>query len=553
MPFAYRGPGACPRELRRAATAMPSFAPSTQQPVVIDLKSCEAWLARAALADPKQACRELTGLLESFEEVPPAEGALVDVLERLREPIVVALAEHAKRYAGRPLPLKDFEITAFEQVFDLWTTLGRAYRRLLRNAIEDGSAELAKQKALLAQRSLDCITELMLAHYRSRREVDNEQWRDLHQLYRTADEAGLALTTVSAGYRSKSVSTCAEVYVRALLLSLANPYALGIRELAWTRRWATMWAYKVELAPAAEDAQGAYAIDAAGNQAPAWTAREAATPATRFLTTANLRRSIRSRIKKLDAGVDPQTLGLGKDVMQPEAGRLLNTLLRSWVEAPASRQFTRRLVAARTELVSGFDSIHLAVSGRAFKSASRHWDYSRRDAEQIHIYQGTAAAVTEEVAAFSAEKWETLDESANGFRLRRKGPGERLALGQLVALRPNGARGFILSEVRWLMAGIDQSLTIGAYALPGLAKGIAARSASSSTNAPEAYMQAFLLPNASSQPGSVVLPSGWYQHGRELELKDEDELLRVKLAGLVNRGYDYDRANFSVVGSAVRI
>jgi hypothetical protein len=103
------------------------------------------------------------------------------------------------------------------------------------------------------------------------------------------------------------------------------------------------------------------------------------------------------------------------------------------------------------------------------------------------------------------------------------------------------------------MSGIDQSLTIGAAALPGLAKGIAARSASSSTNAPEAYMQAFLLPNAASQPGSVVLPSGWYQHGRELELKDEDETLRVKLAGLVHRGYDYDRANFSVVGSAVRV
>jgi hypothetical protein len=531
---------------------MPISLPTTQQPVVMDLTSCEAWLARAALADPKQACRELTGLLESLEEVPPPERALVEVLERLREPIVVAQFEHAKRYAGRPLPLKDFEIAAFEQVFDLWSTLGRAYRRLLRAALEDSSADLAGAKPLLAQRALDCVAELMLAHYRSRREIDNEQWQDLHRLYRTAEEAGLTMTTVSAGYRSKSVSTCAEVYVRALLLAAANPYALGTRELAWTRRWATMWAYKVDLVPSAEDGQG-YAVELSGNQPPAWTKGDAATAATRFLETANLRRSLRSRIKKLDSGVDPQTLGLGKDVVQPDAGRLLNTLLRAWVEAPASRQFTRRLVAARTELVSGFDSIHLAVSGRAFKSASRHWDYSRRDAEQLHIYQGMAAAATEEVAtAFSAEKWETLDESANGFRLRRKGPGERLALGQLVALRPAGARGFILSELRWLMSGIDESLTIGASALPGLARGIAVRSASSPTNAPEPYTQAFLLPNSASQPGSVVLPSGWYQHGRELELKDEEDTLRVKLAGLVQRGHDYDRANFSVVGSSPR-
>ena len=37
----------------------------------------------------------------------------------------------------------------------------------------------------------------------------------------------MTLATVSAGHRSKSVSTCAEVYVRALLLALANPCGLA--------------------------------------------------------------------------------------------------------------------------------------------------------------------------------------------------------------------------------------------------------------------------------------------------------------------------------------
>ena len=530
---------------------MPSFLP-TQQPVVADLKSCEAWLARAALADARQACRELTGLLESLEEVSPAEAAYVEVLERLREPIVVAQSEHGKKFAGRPLPLKDYEIGAFEQVYDLWTTLGRAYKRLLRSAVEDASPDLVDKKALLAQRALDCVAELMMVHYRARRELENELWQDLHQLYEAAERAGVTMTTVSAGHRSKSVSTCNEVYVRALLLALANPPGLATRELQWTRRWASMWAYKVDLVAAAEDAQG-YAVDLAGNQPPAWIKADAATSTTRFLETANLRRSVRSRVKKLESGVDPQTLGLGKDCVQPDVGRLLAQLARVWVEVPAPRQFTRRLVAARAELVSGLESIHVAISGKAFKSAGagRHWDYSRRDAEQIAIYQGARASESDDAAAaaaaFAAEKWETLDESANGFRIRRKGPGERLSLGQLVGLRPAGARGFILSEVRWLMAGIDGSLTVGASALPGLAKAVAVRPASTSNNQPEAYVQAFLLPNAAAQPSSLVMPSGWYQQARELEVRDEDELIRVKLAGLAQRGYDYDRANFSLV------
>ncbi|MGE5794195.1 MAG: hypothetical protein ACM36B_15975 [Bacteroidota bacterium] len=530
---------------------MPSFLP-TQQPVVADLKACEAWLARAALADARQACRELTGLLESLEEVSPPEPSYVEVLERLREPIVVAQAEHGKKFAGRPLPLKDYEIGAFEQVYDLWTTLGRAFKRLLRSAIEDKSPDLAGKEALLAHRALDCTAELMMVHYRARRELDNELWQDLHQLFQTAEAHGLTTTTVSAGHRSKSVSTCAEAYVRALLLALANPPGLAPRELQWTRRWASMWAYKVDLVAAAGDAQG-YAVDLAGNQPPAWIKADAATPTTRFLETANLRRSVRSRVKKLESGVDPQTLGLGKDCVQPDVGRLLVQLSRVWVETPAPRQFTRRLVAARAELVSGLESIHVAISGKAFKSAGagRHWDYSRRDAEQIAIYQGARSSENDEVtAAFTAEKWETLDESANGFRIRRKGPGERLSLGQLVGLRPAGARGFILSEVRWLMAGIDGSLTVGASALPGLAKAVAVRPASTPNNAPEPYVQAFLLPNAAAQLGSLVLPSGWYQAARELEVRDEDDTMRVKLAGLAQRGYDFDRANFSLVSTA---
>lgn len=521
-----------------------SFAPS-QQPVLADAKAAEAWLARAPLADPRQACHELTLLLESLEESAPSDAQLLEILERLREPVVIAQAEHSKKFSGRPLPLKDFEAAAFDQVYDLWSTLGRAYRRLLRNAIEDRSAELRGQEALLTQRAIDCVAELMLVHYRCRREVDADIWRDLHRLYHTAEQSGYVLRTVAAGRKAKSVSSTAEVYVRALLIHLAHPYGLGTRELAWARRWATMWAYKVDLSLAPEKDQG-YAVDLSGSQPPTWVDSVSASPELRFLDVHNLRRSIRSRIKKLDEGQDPQTLGLGKDCVLPEAGRLLASLLRAWIESPASRQFTRRLVLGRTELTSGFESIHVALSGKLFRSASRHWDYSRRDAEQIHIYGAAAASAphsTPGQAGFVSETWETLDESANGFRLRRKGAGERLNQLQLVALKPQGARSFILCEIRWLMIGIDRALTVGAQALPGLATAIAARPASPPT--PEPYTQAFLLPGSASSPGALVLPSGWYQRGRELEMRVEEQSHRVRLTGLIQHGYDYDRVSFS--------
>jgi hypothetical protein len=506
---------------------------------VVDARSCEAWLSRAALADPKQGCQELTALLESLESAPPADDDYLDVLERLREPIAITLTEHAKKITGRPLPLREHEAGTFDQLHDLWRAFGHAYARLLERVESGTPGAVAHQAPLLAQRALDCTAELMSAHYRCRREVDFELWRELHRLYRSADAAGHAHENIAASLRSRTISSCHEVYVRALLLHLANPYALGGRELAWTRRWSTTWAHKLELVSAADDAQG-YAVDLAGDQAPAWIRAQQARDTTRFLDTAQLRRSVKGRVRKLEAGVDPQTLGLGKDCVQPDVGRLLATLARAWLEAPAARQFTRRASPGRVELVCGFDAIHVALTGRSFRSASRHWDYSRRDAEALSVYQSTSVATSEPAADAASEQWESLDESANGFRLRRDGDGLRLAHQQLVALKPQDAKRFILSEVRWLMIGIDRSLVIGAASLPGLAAGIAVRPIGN-PSLPEPYTQAFLLPATAGHPASLVLPAGWHQAGREVELKMGEELLQTRLGVLLQRGYDFDR------------
>jgi hypothetical protein len=508
---------------------------------VVDAKSCEAWLSRAALADPKQACQNLTALLESLEEAPPSDANYLDVVERLREPIAITLAEHAKKITGRPVPLRDFEASAFDQLHDLWSAFGRPYRRLLRNVETQAPGALTADAPLLAQRALDCVAELMTAHYRCRREVDFELWRELHQLYRSAAAGNYALDTIQASLRSKTVSSCHEVYVRALLLYLANPYSLGGREIGWTRRWSTAWAHKVELVQAAEDAQG-YAVDLATEQPPQWNRGMQARPTTLFLDTSALRRSVKGRAKKLEAGVDAQTLGLGKDCVQPDVGRLINTLARNWLEAPAARQFTRRTTPGEVELICGFEDIHAALTGRSFKSASRHWDYSRRDAETLQIYQTTQVNVSQAMVVVPSERWESLDESANGFRLRRTASGARMSHLQLVAVRPQDTRSYILSEIRWLMHGVDRSMTIGAAALPGLATGVAIRPVGN-PSLPEPYIQAFLLPAVGGQPPSIVLPTGAYQPGRELEIKNEEETTRAKLGSLLQRGYDFDRAS----------
>jgi hypothetical protein len=524
------------------AAPSPGVAPS-QAPVLMDVKACEQWLAHASLADPRQACQSLTTLLEELEERPPHEAACLEILERLRDPITVANTAHARKFTGRPLPLREHEAQAFDEVFDLWSAYARGFRRLLRAAVDTGEPSMRPHVGLLCERAASCTAELISTHYRARREVDSEHWQALHELYRLADAEGVAEQAVPVKRRSTHMASLEQVYVRALLIELAHPYALSARDLQWTRRWAGLWAHKVELGLSLPAPQG-YAVDLAGEAPPTWTRLEAAAPTLRFLDTTALRRSVKARVRKLDAGEAPESLGLGKDVIGEDAARLLAQLLRAWTEPPASRQFTRRIAPGRTEVLVGLDVIHAACGGKLPRSAGGHWDYSRRDAEQIAIYGAVAGAETA-TPSVAAEKWDTLDESANGFKLRRKSAGERVAHRQLIAAKPEGARAFILSEVRWLMVGIDRALTIGAHALPGLAEPVSARARWAGRGAPEPFVHAFLISSLPGGSPSLVLPAGRFQQGRYFELRVNDELRCVRLDALLQHGADFDRVAFT--------
>src|SRR5258708_5053881 len=172
------------------------------------------------------------------------------------------------------------------------------------------------------------------------------------------------------------------------------------------------------------------------------------------------------------AGADPAALGLGYDCTRLAAQDLLKTLRGAWLDSPPARDFPRRESPSPVELVSGFAAIHHAIEGNPTAKSEGPSSYSYGEAERLHVFQGSE---TRDAREQSLESWETLEESDEGFKLRRRTHGMRLAHRQLVALRPSGARQFILCHVDWLIEGPDQTLNIGARALKSVAKGCAGR------------------------------------------------------------------------------
>lgn len=514
-------------------------------PAVTDQKSCERWLQKTPLADSRQACFELTALLEEIEDAPPAARHWLAILETLRKPILVAQNENAKKFAGRPIPLGQQEAAAFDQVFDLWRTYGRAYKRLAVEVSEDLTHPLSTHLALLIARALEALCELKFVHYRAHREIDGELWQELNQLFAMAESSNVEHDMSDEdGMMSPAPF---EHFMRELLLHLAQPYALTSRELEWTRRWTRNWSQK-PLFTFPSETDEILAIDLEGS-GPARRVRGGqGGDGYRYIDLSQLRRSVRKRISGLKQERTPAELGLGSDCNPQEAAELLSRLHMHWFETVA-RQFKRRPVTGRVELACSFADAHLAIGGRVARGQQqRAYDYARRDPEQMLAYgtgEHSLAEVTEDMLAI--ERWEMLDDSANGFRVRRKGAGGRVAHMQLIGLRPPGAPTFILCEIRWLSEGLDGTVTMGVQALPGLAEPVSVRPEVSLDAAEEPFHPAFLLPGGPGRPPSLVTRLGTFRPGRTLDMKIEDEVRRLRVDTLVKQGHDYERSLFQAL------
>jgi hypothetical protein len=499
---------------------------------VNDVRSCEEWLSRAALGDPREACAAFIGLLDDLEDAPPAPEACLAILEHLRHRLAGALEEQTLRFGARPLPLAHSEDAAFTQVTDLWLALLRAWQRL------HAARGLAAERALIALRATQGAAGLVSAQFAARREVEPAHWRWLHQCYAHAERHHLAEAEIPGE------PTCTAVYAATMLLALAHPYGLGQRELTWTRRWAERWAPKVELWRSAENG-GGLAVNLEGACGPTWT--PAGVPgALRFMDCSEVGRSIRRRRRRLAEGADPADLGLGRDCQRPAVDDLLASLARCWSDAPQVRQFPRRAQASRAEVALGLPAIYHAISGAPLASPGEAWGYSRLEADQLHVFQRALGHESPHRTAPVVEAWQTVDESANGFQVTRAGPGSRIAHCQLVALRPAGGSKFILCEVRWLKRHADGSLAAGVKALPGIAQPCAVRSTRAADGVP--WSPGFLLPVAEGVAPTLVIGSELCG-ARELELRLEGQRLKIALGALRHRAFDFDWVEFSVLSA----
>jgi hypothetical protein len=198
-------------------------------------------------------------------------------------------------------------------------------------------------------------------------------------------------------------------------------------------------------------------------------------------------------------------------------------------------------------------AVHYYVSGKAFRQPEGGAQaLSARQRDEIATFGRVSTREDEAYSAahgFQLEHWQLLDESALGLKMMRSAgtPGKRYMHGQLVAVRPADAKGFMLAQVRWLAQSEDGDLYAGVRLLPGLPAATAVRAAGVNVRDAQ-YVQALSLTAvpALNSPPALVLPAGWYKPKRVIDVYI-DTPVQVELAEVLERGSDFERVAYGVL------
>jgi hypothetical protein len=528
---------------------------STSAPLQFtDSASCKRWIEQLTLTNVQLTQQALTGQLASLGSAHIAPLERLKILEALREPVYFVQGESSKRYAGRPLPLEDGEKIVWSNVIALWQEMSHNYQQCLR-AYREGDLAIAPHAALITMRCLRLLGSTLNDHYRIYRQPPGALWRALHEMYSFAEGHGFARIRVQDSFAQRDPdSSCAEGYVQVLLAHLANPFALSVRQMAFVSRWLERWGNLIGLAtqPLPISAIPPLVVDLTSASSVIVGAAVEPQPHLRYLDLEQLSKTLRQTINLLKQGQSPGQLGLGEDARQPGCENLLMVLYVQWCRAGTARAEDRSEGEEPAKVCFGLVGAHLHVSGgRDFRQPG---DLSSREKQDLDTYgyitrpehEAGAGAGT----AQALEPWQILNHSASGFMCMQREPDgkARVSHNQLLAVRRAGGRNFHVGMVQWLRMEETGEIACGVRLFPGTPQAIAVRPSNFAPGGNGRYERALLLPEVATPatPATLILPAGWFQSGRFVEVFSDRKQV-AKLLNLLEKGGDFDRGTIVVV------
>jgi hypothetical protein len=479
----------------------------------------------------------------SAADFSPRERATI--AEVMREQVAHLHTELARRYAGKPQPATERELESAEQALALWQGLWEQYSACLKPLLE-GDVDLQGVKAKLLQRGLYVGKQLIIVNGLARRPAPPALWQELHAYYRLAELLDCTVTAVSDDLQPHAVGiSCYSTYCHALLLGLADPCGMSVRQIELVDRWLGQWARKIFPYSEQRETEGPVMLVDLDSSVGAWLAATAPAtppPSMRYGYPGKLATSVRGRLKRLASGASPAELQLGHDTSMEGSTALLTHLDATWYQLPRRDP---ELQDAELQLSSGgVPAAYFRIGGRTFNRQDPLGRLTFQNAQHLQ----TLGALTdydrykeEAERTWPWERWPGEYSWRRASLLRRDASHYRWFLDQLVVVRDDER--LRLGYVTRVSCDAPGVLAISVAIWSGQPKSMAVRPTSIAF-AEELPVPGMLLSATEEEHASLVLPPRTFNPGRLMRSIESGPERKFRLTKLLQRGGDFERVSF---------
>lgn len=450
------------------------------------------WVRTLPLANVGETSRRLMEGLHGFNRVRAEAGLRLAALERLAEPLTLADRALDRRVIGHTFPLSPKQRRVAELGRALHLEMATGYKIVVVDLLRSPRPDRDRLAAAI-RRAQDHLTAAILKSCLVYAPAPSGCWRELHLLFRIAEEHGVAGLGVAASGEREGGSV-ADGYRRTLLIGASCLYRLPQGEQSRLAALFAQWAPALDLTPLPDGAGAAselLVVDPGSDAPPGYLRylRPSDPRSCRVLGTAALMTRLQRMLAEADA--TQATRPLRGD--RPDVATL-RRLAPIW-GLVAHRGFRRNERSGEALVTIGLHAVHhtlcraagsvpgcaqVSEGGLADPRArftSRNLPQRNGDApdvwdmvyERVDARRGPAA-VTVELNPSAAEldrsahEWHMRNLSADGCCLLWASEGAgAVQIGELVGIRqgPPDTGTWHLGVIRRMLTGTPDGLEIG--------------------------------------------------------------------------------------------
>ena len=527
-----------PPSAESAEVAVPALA-------FADSDSAKRWVKSLLITAVTPLYEAVHGQLRALSAADFAPRERATIAEVMREQVAHLHTELARRYAGKPQPATERELESAEQALALWQGLWEQYSACLKPLLE-GDVELQGVKAKLLQRGLYVGKQLIIVNGLARRLPPPALWQELHAYYRLAELLDCAVTAVSDDLQPHAVGiSCYSTYCHALLLGLADPCGMSVRQIELVDRWLGQWARKIFPYAEQRETEGPVMLMDLDSSVGAWLAATAPAnppPSMRYGYPGKLATSVRGRLKRLASGATPAELQLGHDTSVEGSTALLTHLDATWYQLPRRDPDMEH---AEIQLSSGgVPAAYFRIGGRTFDRQDPLGRLTFQGAQHLQ----TLGALTdydrykeEAERNWPWERWPGEYSWRRANLLRRDASAYRWFLEQLVVIRDDERTR--LGYVARVACDAPGVLAVSLVMWSGQPKSMAVRPTSIAF-AEELPVPGVLLSATEDDQATLILPPRTFNPGRVMRSIESGPERKFRLTKLLQRGGDFERVAF---------